>query len=78
MSEKGIGWKFTDNCLACGRNLEGKGTKRHLIINGYSIGYVCYGDKICNEPAIRKELLIIAIKTTKEIERLKEKCTINA
>lgn len=71
MPEKGEGWKYTDNCLACGRVLIGKGTKRHLLINKNSIGYVCYGENICDEPNIRHELLTIALRTTREIERLK-------
>jgi len=71
MSEKGVGWKFKDNCLACGRILNGKGTKRHLLINGYSIGYVCYGENICGDPEKRNEFLLIALRMNKQIERLK-------
>ena len=71
MPEKGVGWKFTDNCLACGRQLDGKGTKRHLLINGYSVGYVCYGEKICGNQNVRMELLRIALRTSKEINRIK-------
>lgn len=43
---------FVNHCLACGRELVGRGTKR-FVANGY----VCYGDYICNNPGKRQELI---------------------
>lgn len=50
--------KYKDHCLACGRTLDGRGTKRKLYYsNGFCQGYICYGDKICLNPEARRLLL---------------------
>ena len=48
---------FTNLCLACGRSLKGRGTKRWVPV-GYPFGsYVCYGKNKCEAPEKRYELL---------------------
>lgn len=44
---------YKDTCLACGKVLEGRGTKRIVV----GMGYVCYGYKSCKQPDRRESLL---------------------
>lgn len=48
---------FEDKCLACGRELIGRGTKRKVAINSFACAYVCYGENICLSPELRELLL---------------------
>ena len=68
MSESGYGYKYKNVCLACGRQLKGRGTKRHLLINGHSIGYVCYGYKACGNLQRRDSLIRATFKVDKQIQ----------
>ena len=52
---------YKDSCMACGRDLVGRGTKRK--IQGFANNnlvfsfYICYGPKICDNPEKREKLL---------------------